>query len=480
MKLKKIAAMASLLVFLAGGLVPEQAMAITVKQEEGMAHEFMRVVLQHYELIRDPTIVDYVNQVGQKIVAGLPSKPFKYHFYVIREATYNAFASPAGNIFVNSGLLAALDNESELAGILAHEIAHAQCRHISQRIERSSKMNLLALAGMAAGILLGVGGSATAASAVTVGTMATEKSLALAYSREDEMQADQLGLGYLTAAGYNGTGLLTALKKIRSKQWFGSAQIPTYLKTHPASEDRIAYIDTWLQSHPQAGAPREGGVTDSDYPFARANMRLVALYGDPKAALPRFTSAVDRNPEDPIARYGFGLILARTGNRPKAIGQLKKALARNPFDPYLLADLGRIYFLDGRYKDARASLEGALGIRADHPEALFYLGRTDLETGNAHRARQSLETVVKIDPDYVQAYYFLGQACDRQGRSGDAHYYLGSFYTRSGSYKNAVFHLTRALQLTDAPDKRQELKKMLEKARQGQVKAAREARRKKP
>jgi hypothetical protein len=97
-------------------------------------------VNRHFELIDDPVIRRVCrSQVGRRILATLPPQPFNYEFHVIREETYNAFAIPAGYIFINSGLLLAMDSEDELAGILSHEIAHVVCRHIAQRIERSKK-----------------------------------------------------------------------------------------------------------------------------------------------------------------------------------------------------------------------------------------------------------------------------------------------------------------------------------------------------
>jgi predicted Zn-dependent protease len=197
--------------------------------------------------------------VGQRILAVVPPQPFEYQFHVLREDVYNAFATPAGHIFFNSGLFAALDSEEELAGIIGHEIAHVVCRHISDRIESSKKIGMATLAGMVAGVLLGAGGAAAAASAVTVGSVAAGQTAALAYSRDNEMQADQLGLGYLTQAGYSGEGLLTSLKKIRSKQWYGSEQIPTYMTTHPASEARMSYIDNWLHQNRSKKRPKAWG-----------------------------------------------------------------------------------------------------------------------------------------------------------------------------------------------------------------------------
>ena len=107
-----------------------------------------------------------------------------------------------------------MDEEEELAGILGHEIAHVYCRHISQKIERSKKIGMATLAGIAAGILMGLGGAGEAGSAVTMGSMAGGQSAELSYSRENEIQADQNGLKFITEAGYSVSGLLKILKKI--------------------------------------------------------------------------------------------------------------------------------------------------------------------------------------------------------------------------------------------------------------------------
>jgi len=180
------------------------ATAISLKEEQQLASEFMKFIVQRYELINDPAIVRYINQIGNKILATMPPQPFTYHFYVIKEEAYNAFAIPAGHIFINSGLLAVMESEDELAGILAHEIAHIVSRHISQRIERSKKINLATMAGMVAGIFLGVAtGDPAAAQALTIGAAAAGQTAALAYSREDETQADELGVQYIIDAGYN-------------------------------------------------------------------------------------------------------------------------------------------------------------------------------------------------------------------------------------------------------------------------------------
>ncbi len=456
---KKIFVIFSALILLADVCFPRAALCISVKKEEEMGHEFMRVVLEHFELIKDPFIVNYVNKIGNKIILALPPQPFNYRFYIIKEDTYNAFASPAGNIFINSGLFEAMENEEELAGILSHEIAHVVCRHISQRIERQSKIGLITLAGMVAGIFLGIGGAGTASSALTLGSVAAGQSVSLAYSREDEIQADQIGLTYLNKAGYSGSGLLTMLKKIRSKQWFGSDQIPTYLTTHPASEDRIVYIGSWLETSEKPS----GQVFNIDpYDFQITHMRFVSMHGEESIVLKKFEIRIAECPSDPMALYGYGLVLARTGNLKDAEINLKKALEKRAFDSHLLKDLGRIYFLDGRYEEALKTLEASLSIAPDDMECLFFLGRTQTGLGRYGNAENTFEKLIEKDPDYNQALYFLGDAYGRHGRMADAHYYLGLYYKNEGDFKNAEFHLKRALKTND-PDKKLKIKEILKK-----------------
>lgn len=435
------------------------AAAISMKEEEKLAREFMKYITAQYEMITDPMITQYVNAVGRKILSTMPPQPFKFHFYVIKDDVYNAFAIPAGHIFINSGLLASMESEDELAGILGHEMAHVICRHLSKRIERSKKIDLATMAGMVAGIFLGAAtGDPAAMQTLTLGSAAAGQSATLAYSRDDESQADQLGLVYTANAGYDPQGLLTALKRIRTKQWFGSKQIPTYMMTHPATEDRMVWIDSWIMAHPEAAKKRKKIDTET---FKRINVRLKALYGDPKSTLQEFQNAMTKNPDDENVIYGYGLALAQSGKKTEAVEQLRRVLAKNALDPFILTDLGRIYFLAGRYEEALNTLEGAVSLSADNPEGLFYLGRAQMELGRLDKAAQTFTTAIQMDKEYLPIYYFLGETDGRLHNMPDAHYYLGIYYYRKGEYRNARYHLTRARSMLKDPTKREETEQAL-------------------
>lgn len=439
----RILSVALVLVLVVGLAVPRAGFAITLGEEEELSREILRIIFKHFEVIEDPYVSGYVAAIGYRLLSHLPEQPFRYQFYVVNNSSFNAFATPAGHIFVYSGLLAAMEGEDELAGILGHEIAHVHLRHISQKIELAKKVNWATLAGMAAGVLLGAaGGGGAAASAITLGSAATGAATQLAFSRENEIQSDQFGLKFLNDAGYAGAGLLGILKKIRSKQWFGKEQIPSYMMTHPAIEDRIAYVGSWIEGAGAGGGARGQRNTAE---FERMQTRLMAEYGDANAELTRLASDLDRNPNDTLTRYRYGLVLAKADRRDEAITQLKTALARNAFDPYMLRDLGKAYFLDGRLPQAQSTLESARGMIPDDPECLFYLGRTLHEMGRGGEATALFNGIVQRTAGFREAFYFLGKSLGEQGNLADAHYYLGIYHLKGRDYKTAATQFRQAL-----------------------------------
>jgi predicted Zn-dependent protease len=456
--IQKIIAISLLFTLVFGSLFPPTVFSITVKEEEDMSRQMLTMIHKYYDIVDDPAVVAYVNDIGNRILSVLPQQPFRYRFYVINEDVYNAFATPAGHIFVYTGLITAMEEEEELAGILGHEIAHVYCRHISQKIERSKKIGVATLAGIAAGVLLGVGGAGEAASAVTMGTMAAGQSAELSYSRENEIQADQLGLKFISEAGYSVSGLLKILKKIRGKTWFGSDQIPKYLMTHPAVEDRISYISSWLETFHRTSKPIPLVNQDA---FNRVHTRVETSYGDEETILNKLKAEVARNPQDPMAHHGYGLILARAGKRQEAIEQIRIALTKRAFDPYILRDLGWVYFLDGQFPQALKTLDSASAMIPDDPECLFYLGRTQMEMGELADATEKLLKLVRQYPEFTEAYYFLGQSMGQQQKLGDAHYYLGVFYLRKRDFKNAKVQFKQALKHPQDDQKRKKIQEWL-------------------
>ncbi len=447
-------------------IAPATATGISITEEESLGRDFARMVEQQYQVIKDPFVVSYINRLGKRILSAFPPQPFVYRFNVVEEEVYNAFAGPGGNVYFNSGLIVALEHEDALAGIVAHEIGHVDSRHISERIERSKKINAAMMAGMVASIFLGGAGAATAANALGVGSVAAGQSATLAYTRKDEIEADKKGLQYMVDAGYSKAGLLAALNTIRSKQWFGREHVPTYLMTHPALEDRLAYI----------GAEVDQGARNLDWQSRRVpeyqivRARLLALYSDPETGLLSLQGAVGRNPNDPFSQYGLGLALLRKGASGEAIGHLETASVMLPAWPIIRSDLGAAYFQVGRYDDARNVLQAVLDQTPDDANAGFYLGRALLEAGYLGEAVQQLEAIAATDPLNSDAQYYLGEAQHKLGNAAQAHFHLGvASYIRRNA-RSAVFHLERALAAGLPAEQAEDAEKMLERLSEGKRK----------
>lgn len=440
-------------------MLPREVRAITIHEEEELSAEFMTMAREALTLVDDFVITDYVTRVGEKIVRVVPTQPFAYRFFVVRDHTFNAFAGPGAKIFIHTGLLAAMNSEADLAGILGHEISHVVCRHISDSIDRQKKIGLATLAGIAAGLLLGAAGSAALGNAASVGSMAAGQSLALSYSRDDEMQADQLGLDLLTKAGYSPAGLLEMLKKIRSQQWFGPKQIPTYLLTHPAVDDRIAYIGSWIETHPKL--PPAVPSTD----FTIAHTRLMALYENEDIARKTLDEARSTDPQTVWPLYGKSLLAMRTGKNEEAAILMRQALERQAFDPVMLTGMGRVYFTSGNYNEALSILDSAVSLAPDNSEAKFYLGRTQMALGKYREAAETLQSVFRRYPEHLETLYNLGKTYGALEKEADAAYYLGLYYKLKADYRNAVFQLQRALDLGVDPLRQEQIEKLLKESK---------------
>lgn len=422
---------------------------LTVNEENEISREFMSYIYTNYELVSDPEIAQYIQKIGDRILASFPPQPFTYRFYVIKNDTYNAFAGPGAQIFIHTGLFEALDNEDELAGIIGHEISHSACRHIAKNIDRSGKIGLGTLAGVAAGIFMSIYGDPAAGSAMMLGTVAGSQSVALAYSRDDELQADQIGLTNLASAGYSASGLIDALNIIRSKQWYGKEQIPTYLTTHPALEDRISFIKNWMERYPEKQRPKN---PDDTFEFNMIHTKVVALYGDVNASRARFETILKKEPDNIFGLYGMGMVLARSGKMDESIIFLKKALEKRALHVGMLKTLGKVYFNNGMYTNAQNVFEGALTLVPRDYECNLYLARILTESGKFDQALELLIPFASEEHGEILAYYYLGDIYARKGMMIDSYYQLGLYYWTKKDVKNALTQFERALKLTENPD----------------------------
>ena len=216
-----------------GGLVLACA-TLSEDQEQDLGEQAAREMRRQLDFVRDPWVVDYVEDIGQELLSAAGPQPFDFRFQVVRDPELNAFALPAGYIYLNTGILLEVANVSELAGVMAHEIGHVALHHVAQNYQRQRNTRLAYdTASVLASVF--VGGPA-AAGGQLVGQLAVVAYLNQ-FSREAEEQADAFAVAILPQAGYDPNGLLTFFETLKAES--GSAGVPIFLSSHPPTDLRI-------------------------------------------------------------------------------------------------------------------------------------------------------------------------------------------------------------------------------------------------
>lgn len=442
---QKAAGIAVCLLMVFSLVLPPKAFAISIPDEQKLAREFMKMIQKQKGILKDPVAGHLIDTVGRNILAQIPPQPFEYTFYLVDDPTFNAFAAPAANIFIHTGLIMALDTVDELAGIMGHEVAHAASRHVSQSIDRNKLVSIGSMAGLLAGVLIGAAGGGDAGQAVSIGAMAAGQSSMLAFTRENETEADQKALLFLKQTCYSPRGLLTSLEKIRAADYRGVEGIPDYFKTHPGTGKRIAHVSGLLADYTPPG---NKAACPKTYDYDMVKYRLLGLYADKDKAEKEMEKTLAAEPSGPAPYYGMGLLQARKFRRQEAVSLLQQALAFDLFNPLVLVELARIHAEEGRFAKATGILSGLTNEPVIGPSARYHLAVAQLESGDLPKARKNLEQVILDLPDtFPRAYYHLAGILSRQDKKALSHYYLGVYYFQEKNMKNAAHHYKRALDL---------------------------------
>jgi predicted Zn-dependent protease len=444
--------------------VPSKANALTIGKEKELAKEYMTILKNSGLIIKDPIIANLVKNVGNEIVATLPPQAFKYSFYVLNVDNFNAFAIPGANIFVNRGLITSLDTVDELAGIIAHETAHSACRHISQLIDKSKIVNIMTLAGMIAGVVVGSKADGELGQAITMGSAAAGQSAMLSYTREHETEADQKGFDYLLKTSFAPTGLLTSLKKIREADFYGSDDIPDYFKTHPGTKKRIASLEIMFARYPKISGTAQ---SNTHYNFDMIKYRIIGLYKNSIESEKIFTKLLRNNPENAAYHYGYALALTKQFKFDKANVHLKKALSIKPFDPLILLEISNVYLHNGEPQKALNILKGIENDPIVSSSVFYSLGQAQLELGNLEDAKSNFNKVISEPATALpKVYYYTAKIYSKESNPGLKHYYLGYYYFEVKNNKNARTHLTKALETLSNKQKIEKAKSILKELKE--------------
>ncbi len=411
--------------------------ALTIEEEKKVGKELYEKLGKNGYLERNARVEDFITNLGNRLLAN--SKPiFDFRFTVVKNSGINAFATPGGYVYIFRGLINLVETESELAGVLAHEIAHVNARHIASMAEKSGKISIATLAALLAGALFGGGGQATAALAAM--TMATATHMSLQYSREHEEEADRLGMAYLVQNGYEGKAMVDFLKIMRRYEFYSNS-IPSYFFTHPGTDERIRYLDSMLQTTYRQQSGKEsilGGLKRIQAILALDNRDL-------DITLKKYKDDLENNPGDVDILYGLALVQEKTGAVAPAMETFQKALRLAPDDEDIVRDTGIIYFRAGQPDEAVKLLRKAHQLNRNNENTLSWLARAYAATGDYASALDLYRKLETKKIDDVDIYYNMAMTYGRTNHPGESHYYFGIFFKEKNKKDSALFHFKSAL-----------------------------------
>ncbi|MDX1546443.1 MAG: M48 family metallopeptidase [Rhodothermales bacterium] len=220
---------------------------VSLQEEWALGNQLARDLARDLRLVNDPALVNYVNQMGQRIARQTELGNQRWTFHVVADPAINAFNIPGGHVYVNTGLIEAVDDAAELAGVMAHEIAHGVSRHGTERLTKAYGFN------MGAGLLLGQN---PAVYQQILGQVAAGGAFAK-FSRNDEREADRLGVRYMYAAGYDPYGMAEVFEKLMQQKQRGRSAVGQFFATHPLTQERVVAARRAARQLP----PRNGLIT---------------------------------------------------------------------------------------------------------------------------------------------------------------------------------------------------------------------------
>jgi len=411
---------------------------ISPEQEKQLGAEMMRQLRQSGIVLDDMEITSYLNSLGQRLTSNSEAGGQQFTFFVVNEPSINAFAGPGGYIGVHTGLFMAAENESELAGVLAHEISHVTQHHLARAYESAQGLSLPSMAAMLAAVLIGTQNSEAgmaAISAVSAGSMQYQ----INFTRDNEKEADRVGIQTLALSNYDPYGMPRFFERLQKNSRLYGSHPPEFLSTHPVTTNRIAEATSRAESY-------GGGKTHDSLDFQLVRSKLSVMeYNDPKQVFDDFQRYMDKSENaEPYKQYEYALLLSAVGKTGEAVRLLDK-LHRNDPDriAYRLAQ-ANVYEHGGNYAQALKIYKDSLALYPGNLTLLLPYASTLIVANEAPQAYKLVSDIRKDQYSNPQVYKLLAQAAEAKGRKVEMHEAMSQYYYLNGFTREAIQQLELA------------------------------------
>lgn len=399
--------------------------------------------LREPSYIDDPEINDYLSQLGSRLVAASANPGGDFHFFAIRDHTVNAFAMFGGFIGINTGTLLTSQSESELAGVVAHEISHVTQNHLARHIAAEKQNSIASMIAMAVGILA-ARSNADLAGAAIVSAQAGAVQSQLAYSRDFEREADRVGYQTLEKAGYDVRGMGDFFERLQKAGRVYENNAPVYMRSHPLTIERLSDMQNRAQ-----GAPYKQVLNSLDFELVRAKLRAQA--GTPGEALKILEKQLhDRKyASEAATRYGLAVALLRAKDLSSAQREVDKLKALKAASPMVDGLAAALRSAANDHGGAQAIFRDALQ-RFPQSRALVYGYAESLYAGRQYdQALTFLDAQLQLYLSDFRLYGLQAKTYAALGKRLQQHRAQAEFYVLQGQLGPAVEQLQLAQRAGD-------------------------------
>lgn len=418
--------------------------AISPQQERQIGEQSMYQIRADKSYLDDAEVADYLNVLGSSLVVNSSEPGQTFEFFAINDAAINAFAMPGGFIGVNTGLILAAQSESELASVLSHEIAHVTQHHLA-RIVSGQKIDSLASMALLAAAILSARSNPDAAMATIVGVQAGGIQRHLNFTRLHEQEADRIGLDILQKSGFDSRAMPTFFERLQKATRLLEGNTPTYLRTHPVNNERIADIANRVQQ-----IPYKPVASSLDFHLLRA--KLQTLHKTPQEAIAYFENSL--GPQkfgNPVAqRYGLVTALLKSHQLARAAKEfepLRKQAPNNAMITTLAGKLRRAGAI--AEKNITAFYRTAVQNFPQHRALIYGYCEVLLQEKNYNDAVTLLNQQVTAHPNDPRLYELQARTYAALGRHQEEHHALAYFYILHGNLRGAIEQLELAKRAGD-------------------------------
>ena len=403
--------------------------------EHYLGQETLRQIRDHGVVVDDIQVNEYLASVGQTIAAYAQNGGKPFTFFWINSPDINAFAAPGGFIGFNSGLLLATQDESELAGVMAHEIAHVSQRHIARSVADASNMNIPLTAAMLAAVVLAATAGGQVGSAAMVGAIAAGSQHQINFTRSNEEEADQVGARLLTQSGFDPNGLARFFAHLNRQPGGLEAQIPDFLRTHPIPRERIAQTQDRFTRPPSTRSQRDS----LPYHLAKARMQVLTT-GNTIDLIRRFETTLAKGDyaNETAERYGYAVALKRAGRYDEARQQIARLRKAKPDTLAFRLEEAEIALAKGDKNQAWQLFDEAGRLYPDDYVLAMHYGYALATQGDPRKAMQVLQPFLRRRSGDLSLYSTYAQAAQRANDMATTYTTLAEYYYLNGQLPEAI------------------------------------------